>query len=95
MSKRRIFIAEFNRPRGDNIRRVERRLNKAGISAQLIPHKTTIRLIWPTGMSWVAFVAVLKSVVAPRIGSMILFSKATGNAFLYSNRGNVRSLQRI
>ena len=39
-------------------------------------------------MSWDEFKAVIRAVLQPRIGSVVLSSCRTGRVFLCSNRGN-------
>lgn len=88
MKNLRIYVAEFNRCRGDNIRLCVRRLNRLGICTSIIPHKTSLRMERPVDMSWANFLNVLRSQLNPRLGAVLLFSQRTGNAFLCRNRSN-------
>ncbi len=84
----RRYIAETNRVVGDNIRAVARRLTRAGLPTYTLAHKTTIVIERPKGVSWAKFKALIRSILQPRRGSVILFSEATGRTFLCSNAGN-------
>lgn len=86
--KIRIYIAEFNRCRDDNIRRCARRLVRQGISTTVIPHKSCLRMERPADMDWPDFKRAVRRQLNPRIGSVLLHSQATGNTFLCRNRGN-------
>lgn len=84
-----VYIGEFNRPRGDNIRRTATRLRRKGIvDVTHFCHLTTLRMVRPSGMSFSEFKAILRVELQPRIGGMVLFSRRTGNAFRCSNKGN-------
>ena len=73
---------------GDNIRAVARRLTRAGLPAHTVAHKTTLVIERPAGMTWARFKALIRSILQPKRGSVILFSETTGRTFLCSNRGN-------
>ncbi len=89
MTQQRVYVAEFNRTYADNIRKCARRLERWwGLNVELIPHKTTLRIERPPDMSWRRFTDALRSVINPRLGAVLLFSKSTGNVFLCSNTGN-------
>jgi hypothetical protein len=88
MTRNKSYIAEFNRCRGDNIRRCARRLERRGIPTSAIRHKTTLRMERPVGMGWPYFIRAVRDQLTPRIGSVLLHSQRTGNTFLCSNRGN-------
>ena len=83
------YIAEFNRVRGNNIRRTAARLQRCGIrEVEKHEHLTTLCMVRPSSMRFDDFKAILKAELQPRIGSLILFSRRTGNAFRCSNKGN-------
>jgi hypothetical protein len=88
MFAQREYVAEVNRSYNDNIRIAARRLRNRGLDVDLLPHKTTMLVVRPSGMSWEIFTTKLLSALDPRRGSMLLFSKATGNVFICSNAGN-------
>lgn len=88
LPKKRRYIGEFNRPRWDNIPACIRRLEKAGISVERLRHKTSLAMMRPATMSWSTFTAAINSILDPNIGSVMLFSQSTGNAFRCNNRGN-------
>jgi hypothetical protein len=53
MSQDRVYVCEFNRTYADNIRKCARRLERWwGLNVDFIPHKTTLRVERPPGMSW-------------------------------------------
>ena len=84
----RIYFAEINRARGDNIGRVEKFLARRGIMVTRIQHLTALLLERPPTMTWDDFKTAIRSVLQPRIGSIVLSSCTTGRVFLCSNRGN-------
>jgi hypothetical protein len=87
--REKIYIAEFNRPRWDNISACARRLERRyGLDVEIVPHKSTLRIKLPKGKSWIDLKNALRAVLQPMIGSVVLFSKRTGNAFRCSNKGN-------
>lgn len=88
----REYVAELNRSYGDNIRTAAQRLRRRGIDADVMPHKTTIAITRPHGMSWQEFTEHLLAAIDDRRGSMILFSRTTGNVFICSNTGNQRGV---
>lgn len=88
--KQRIYVAEFNRCRGDNIRHCARRLDRLGIPTSVISHKTSLRMERPAGMDWPDFARAVRRQINPSIGSVLLHSQRTGNTFLCRNRGNRR-----
>jgi hypothetical protein len=93
---RRYYIVEFNRAYGDNIRIAARRLERAGLDVEILPHKTTLQVIRPAWMSWDDFKDALRSALDRNRGSLVLFSQTTGYAFICSNLGNQRGLfQRV
>jgi hypothetical protein len=89
------YVAEANRVIGDNIRAVARRLTCAGLPAYTIAHKTTLVIERPSDMTGARFKALIRSILQPRRGSIILFSEATGRTFLCSNVGNRPGLFQI
>jgi len=82
------YVGEFNRCRGDNIRKCGRRLSKKGIQVTFPPHKTAIKITRPESMSFAQFAGIVRAEVQPRIGSLLLMSKRTGNVFICNNHGN-------
>jgi hypothetical protein len=88
MAATKVYVAEFNRAVGDNIRTCKRRLETQGLNVDIVPHKTTLRIERPANMSWPAFKQVLRSVIQPLRGAVLLFSRSTGNVFVCSNAGN-------
>ena len=82
------YLAETNRALRDNIRWVVAYLERHGITVTRIRHLTTILLERPPSMSWDEFKTIIRSVLQPRIGSVVLSSCRTGRVFLCSNRGN-------
>lgn len=82
------YIVETNRVNGDNIARAVSYFERQGIPAERIPHKTTLRLFRPANMTFPTFARIVRGVIQRRIGSLLMFSTSTGNAFLCSNRGN-------
>jgi hypothetical protein len=72
----------------DNIRWVVAYLERHGITVTRIRHLTALLLERPPSMSWDEFKAVIRAVLQPRIGSVVLSSCRTGRVFLCSNRGN-------
>jgi hypothetical protein len=89
MAQQKVYVAEFNRASGDNIRTCARRLERQGLGVDILPHKTTLRIERPADMNWPAFTSALRSVIQPLRGAVLLFSKSTGNAFICSNAGNM------
>jgi hypothetical protein len=85
----KVYVAEFNRAVGDNIRTCARQLARQGLGVDILPHKTTLRIERPADMPWSMFTAALRSVIQPLRGAVLLFSKATGNVFICSNAGNL------
>jgi hypothetical protein len=73
---------------GDNIKIAARRLERGGLSVELLSHKTSMVIERPRGMDWSSFSALLRSALNPRLGSLLLFSETTGRAWICSNRGN-------
>ena len=84
----RRYVGEFNRARGDSIRIAARRLSRLGLYVEVLSHKTSLLIDRPMSMSWDDFKRALRSVLDPYRGSLLLFSQATGNTFICSNRGN-------
>ena len=82
-----LYLAEFNRCIGDNIKNVIRRLRRKGYVVSRIGHKTTILIRRPTGSKFKQFKADLAELVQPKIGSMVL-SSTSGRFWLLDNKGN-------
>lgn len=91
----RIYMAEFNRCVGDNIKNVIRRLRRKGYDVDSIRHKTTVLIRRPEGLSFKDFRKDLAELVQPRIGSLAL-SSTSGKFWLLDNKGNMPGvLQKI
>jgi len=88
MTQSKIYVGEFNRPHGDNIRHCARRLERRGIPASVLPHKTSLRIERPPEMGWMDFKQAIRGQLNPRIGSVLLHSQSSGNSYLCRNRGN-------
>lgn len=84
----REFIAELNRAIGDNIRKARLYFEKRGILVDIVPHKTTLNLTKPATMDFNEFKRIVRKSVQPKIGSVLLVSKTTGNVFVCNNKGN-------
>ncbi|MER9458158.1 hypothetical protein [Mesorhizobium sp. M0478] len=83
-----VYIVELNRCRGDNVRLAALRFTRRGIKASVIPHKTTLRLERPDGMTWQAFKAEVRRELQPRRGSALVHSHKTAKSYVCSNSGN-------
>ena len=66
----RRYFAEFNRVIGDNIRSAARSLNRMGLKASLLPHKTSLVIERPKSMPWAQFRGAILAVLQPRRGSV-------------------------
>lgn len=86
--KNQVYVGEFNRCRGDNIRRCARRLNRQGLPTSVIQHKTSLRIVRPADMSWLDFTRAVRGELNPHIGAILIHSRSTGNTFVCRNRGN-------
>lgn len=84
----RRYFAEFNRVIGDNIRIAAKSLNRIGLGASILPHKTSLVIERPSSMSWGQFTAAVRAVLQPRRGSVIMSSQHSGKAWICQNRGN-------
>lgn len=84
----RTYVAEFNRPQTDSIRKCSALLARWGLSVKRLPHLTTVLIERPASMSWRDFKAAIRSVLQPRRGSVLIASQTTGRVFICSNRGN-------
>lgn len=82
------YFAEFNRPRGDSIRRTEAALNRSGLKVSRVAHKTALMIERPTGIDWPTFKTAIRSELQSRRGSVLLFSESSKATYLCSNRGN-------
>ncbi len=78
------YFAEFNRVRGDNIRRTAMRLRRLGLDVSVLAHRTSLEIIRPAGMSWRRFITAIRAQLQPRRGSVLLSSESTGNTFICS-----------
>lgn len=87
MSDMRYF-GEFNRVLRDNIRFAARMLRRLGLDVQVLPHRTSLMIERPRGMSWADFKDAVRSVLQPRRGSVMLSSESSGNTYICTNRGN-------
>jgi hypothetical protein len=81
MTQSKIYVGEFNRCRGDNIRHCARRLGRRGIPAFVLPHKTSLRIERSADMGWVDFKQAIRAQLNPRIGSVLLHSQSSGNSY--------------
>jgi hypothetical protein len=84
----RRYSMEFNRVVRDNIQRAIMIFRRAGLSVTKLPHKTSLMVERPTWMSWQQFKRIVRSVLQPQRGSVILFSETSGRTFVCQNRGN-------
>lgn len=84
---RKIYMAEFNRCKGDNIKNVIRRLRAKGYEVAKVGHKTTILIRRPAGQKFKWFKSDLTNLVQPKIGGLIL-SSTSGKFWKLSNSGN-------
>jgi hypothetical protein len=84
----RRYFGEFNRPQRDNIRACARKLERLGLRVERLRHETSLAIIRPTSMPWGEFLNAIRSILDPKLGSVMLFSQATGNAFRCDNRSN-------
>lgn len=84
----RRYFAEFNRVRGDNIRRAARTLRRLGLRVLVLPHRTALEIFRPKGMSWSVFASAIRAQLQPRRGSVMISSERTGNTFICSYAGN-------
>lgn len=82
------YFAEFNRVIRDNIRVAARMLRRLGVHAQVLPHRTSLVIERPKGMSWSDFTSAVGAVLQPRRGSVMLSSESTGSTFICNNRSN-------
>jgi len=82
------YFAEFNRGRGDDIRRVRAKLRKLGMEVYLLPHPTALEIHRPESMSWKDFKRAIRGQIQPRRGSAMILSETTGNTFICSFAGN-------
>ncbi|MBB1251711.1 hypothetical protein [Rhizobium sp. G21] len=87
-SKPRRYILELNRAVGDSVRKALRYFERRGIPADILPHKTTLQITKPDNMPFGEFLRIIGKGIQARIGSVIMFSQTTGNAFICNNRGN-------
>lgn len=84
-----VYFLEVNRCLHDASRRFMRRLERLGLVVSKLPHKTAYRIERPVDeISFAQMKRALTSGLNPRLGSVILFSAATGKAWVMSNRGN-------
>jgi hypothetical protein len=84
----RRYFGEFNRVIGDNIRLAAKRLQKLGLGASVLPHKTALVIERPDAMPWADFSRAVQSILQPQRGSVMLSSESSGRTFICQNRGN-------
>lgn len=84
----RRYFAEFNRVIGDNIRIAEKSLNRMGLKASIIPHKTSLMIERPKSMPWIKFTGAILAILQPRRGSVMLSSEHSGKTWICQNNGN-------
>jgi hypothetical protein len=84
----RRYFAEFNRVRGDNIRRTARVLRRQGFRVLVLPHRTALELRRPKDMPWTTFTGAIRAQLQTRRGSVMISSESTGNTFICSYAGN-------
>ena len=82
------YFAEFNRAKGDNIRITAKSLNRQGLRASLLPHKTSLMIERPKSMPWTQFTGTVRAVLHPRRGSVMISSEYSGKTFICQNSGN-------
>jgi hypothetical protein len=82
------YAIETNRAVRDSIRWVQDFLEQHGIQVTRVAHLTSLLLERPATMTWDEFKAIIRKIVQPRIGSVMITSCRTGSVFLCSNRGN-------
>lgn len=82
------YFAEFNRVRGDNIRRAATRLRRHGLDVSILAHRTSLEMNRPDGMSWKSFTNAIRAQLQPRRGSVLISSERTGNTFICSFASN-------
>lgn len=90
MKNAKLYVAEFNRCVGDQIRRCAARLQRKGIPATVLPHRTSLLLERPRGMGWNAFLDAIFAELQPRVGSVLLHSRWSGVSRICRNFGNRR-----
>ena len=94
-SLRKMYMAEFNRCKGDTIANVLRRLRRKGYAVSKLGHKTTVLIRRPPHQKFNAFKDDLAELVQPRIGGLIL-SSTSGKFWRLDNTGNQPGvLQRV
>lgn len=82
------YFAEFNRVRGDNIRRAATSLRRRGLDVSILAHRTSLEIIRPDEMSWKRFTNAIRAQLQPRRGSVLISSERTGNTFVCSFASN-------
>lgn len=82
------YFLEFNRVKGDSIRRTATRLRRRGLDATVISHRTALEIGRPDEMPWPDFTGAIRDQLQPRRGSVMMSSERTGNTFLCNNTGN-------
>ena len=86
--KLRRYSIELNRMLHNSSRWVAGQLERLGIKVQRMSHLTALLLELPPDMTWDEFKNVLRSVIQPGRGSVLVQSCVTGNVFVCDNRGN-------
>ncbi|MDR6853661.1 uncharacterized protein (UPF0335 family) [Sphingomonas sp. BE123] len=89
-----VYVAEFNRCIGDNIKNVVRRLRAKGYEVSVIRHKTTVLLRRPSGQSFRSFRKDIAALVQDRIGSVVV-SSTSGKIWIIDNKGNQAGEMRL
>jgi hypothetical protein len=84
----RRYFAEFNRVVGGNIRTAAKRLNRMGLNANILPHRTSLVIERLKSMPWAQCTAAILAVLQPRRGSVIMSSEYSGRAWICQNGGN-------
>lgn len=86
------YFIEINRCLRDASARFIRHLERCGLIVERLPHKTAYRIVRPICVTFADMRQALTAGLNPRLGSVLLFSASTGNAWVMSNRGNRRGV---
>jgi hypothetical protein len=81
-------VIETNRIIFDSVRKGAKFLRRHGLDVEVAPHKTTLIVERPEGVTWRQFRKLVAAVLQPRIGSAVIFSEWSGRSYVCSNRGN-------
>lgn len=83
------YVLEYNRPRGDDYRGFIRRLERAGLVVDRLPHKTCLRIRRiPARTPLSDFRTLLIRSMDRRRGSLMLSSLVSKRAWIMDNKGN-------